>query len=50
MLGRVGRISNLITVVVVVNWVSAEKQLACVSTTRYSSPALSRLTFAQSPV
>ena len=49
MLGRVGEISNWSTIVSVVNWVSAEIQLACVSTTRYSSPALSCLTFYQSP-
>ena len=49
MLGRAGEISNWSTIIIVVNWVSAEKQLACVSTTRYSSPALTRLTFDQSP-
>ena len=49
MLGRAGEISNWSTIIIVVNWVRAEKQLACVSTTRYSSPALTRLTFDQSP-
>ena len=48
-LGRVDGISNWSTIIIVVNWVSAEKQLACVSTARYSSPARSRLTFDQSP-
>ena len=47
-LEREDEISNWSTVVIVVNWVSTEKQLACVSTTRYSSPARSCLTFDQS--